>query len=42
MSYVDEIIEQVIAKNLNEPEFHQAVRESADVQYGCCHCHRCK
>ena len=30
MSYVDEIIEQVIAKNPNEPEFHQAVREVLD------------
>ena len=27
MSYVDEIIEQVITKNPGEPEFHQAVRE---------------
>ena len=27
MSYVDEVIAQVIAKNPNEPEFHQAVRE---------------
>ena len=30
MSYVDEIIEQVIAKNPNEPEVHQAVREVLD------------
>ncbi|MCR4780140.1 MAG: NADP-specific glutamate dehydrogenase [Ruminiclostridium sp.] len=30
MSYVDEIIEQVIAKNPGEPEFHQAVREVLD------------
>ncbi|MBR1897831.1 MAG: NADP-specific glutamate dehydrogenase [Oscillospiraceae bacterium] len=30
MSYVDEIIEQVIAKNPDEPEFHQAVREVLD------------
>ncbi len=27
MSYVDEVIEQVIAKNPSEPEFHQAVNE---------------
>ena len=27
MSYVDEVIEQVTAKNPGEPEFHQAVRE---------------
>lgn len=27
MSYVDEIIEAVIAKNPSEPEFHQAVKE---------------
>ena len=27
MSYVDEVIEQVIAKNPAEPEFHQAVKE---------------
>ena len=27
MSYVDEVIEQVITQNPNEPEFHQAVRE---------------
>ncbi len=27
MSYVDEILEQVIAKNPNQPEFHQAVKE---------------
>ncbi len=27
MSYVDEVIEKVIAKNPSEPEFHQAVRE---------------
>ena len=27
MSYVDEVIEQVIKQNPNEPEFHQAVRE---------------
>ena len=30
MSYVDQIIEQVIAKNPAEPEFHQAVREVLD------------
>ena len=30
MSYVDEIIEQVIEKNPGEPEFHQAVREVLD------------
>lgn len=27
MSYVDEVIERVIAKNPGEPEFHQAVKE---------------
>ncbi len=27
MSYVDEIIEQVVRKNPSEPEFHQAVKE---------------
>ncbi|MBR6337569.1 MAG: NADP-specific glutamate dehydrogenase, partial [Ruminococcus sp.] len=27
MSYVDEVLESVIAKNPAEPEFHQAVRE---------------
>ena len=27
MSYVDEVIEQVIKQNPAEPEFHQAVRE---------------
>ena len=27
MSYVDEVIEEVIAKNPAEPEFHQAVKE---------------
>ncbi len=27
MSYVDEVIEKVIAKNPGEPEFHQAVKE---------------
>ena len=27
MSYVDEIIEQVIKQNPAEPEFHQAVKE---------------
>ncbi|MDD5947633.1 MAG: NADP-specific glutamate dehydrogenase [Oscillospiraceae bacterium] len=30
MSYIDEIIEQVIEKNPDEPEFHQAVREVLD------------
>lgn len=30
MSYVDEVIEQVIKENPNEPEFHQAVREVLD------------
>ncbi|MBQ9382956.1 MAG: NADP-specific glutamate dehydrogenase [Ruminiclostridium sp.] len=30
MSYVDEVIEQVTAKNPGEPEFHQAVREVLD------------
>ena len=30
MSYVDEIVEQVISKNPDEPEFHQAVREVLD------------
>lgn len=27
MSYVDEVYENVVAKNPNEPEFHQAVKE---------------
>ena len=27
MSYVDEVIEEVVAKNPGEPEFHQAVKE---------------
>ena len=27
MSYVDEIYEQVVAKNPAQPEFHQAVKE---------------
>ncbi|MDD3279830.1 MAG: NADP-specific glutamate dehydrogenase, partial [Lachnospiraceae bacterium] len=27
MSYVDEVIEEVVAKNPSEPEFHQAVKE---------------
>ena len=27
MSYVDEVIEQVVRQNPNEPEFHQAVKE---------------
>ena len=30
MSYVDEVMESVIAKNPSEPEFHQAVREVLD------------
>ena len=30
MSYIDEIIQQVIEKNPDEPEFHQAVREVLD------------
>ncbi len=30
MSYVDEIVDQVIAQNPSEPEFHQAVREVLD------------
>lgn len=30
MSYVSEVMEQVIAKNPNEPEFHQAVKEVLD------------
>ena len=29
MSYVDEVIEQVVAQNPAEPEFHQAVKEVA-------------
>ena len=28
MSYVDEVIEQVVAQNPAEPEFHQAVKLS--------------
>ena len=27
MSYVDEVIEKVVAQNPAEPEFHQAVKE---------------
>ena len=27
MSYVDEVIELVVKKNPDEPEFHQAVKE---------------
>ena len=27
MSYVEEILEKVVAANPNEPEFHQAVKE---------------
>ena len=27
MSYVDEVIAQVVEKNLAQPEFHQAVKE---------------
>ena len=27
MSYVDEVLEQLIAKNPAEPEFHQAAKE---------------
>ena len=27
MSYVDEVIEKVIAQNPSQPEFHQAVKE---------------
>ena len=30
MSYVDEVIEQVVSQNPNEPEFHQAVKEVLD------------
>jgi len=30
MSYVDEVIERVVAKNPAEPEFHQAVKEVLD------------
>ena len=30
MSYVSEVMEDVIAKNPSEPEFHQAVREVLD------------
>ena len=30
MSYVDEVIKQVIKENPNEPEFHQAVKEVLD------------
>ena len=30
MSYVDEVIEQVVAQNPAEPEFHQAVKEVLD------------
>ena len=30
MSYADEVIEQVVSQNSNEPEFHQAVKEVFD------------
>ena len=30
MSYVDEVMERVIAKNPSEKEFHQAVKEVLD------------
>ena len=30
MSYVDEVIEQVVKQNPAEPEFHQAVRTTSD------------
>ena len=30
MSYVDEVIKQVVKENPNEPEFHQAVKEVLD------------
>ena len=30
MSYVDEVIELVVKKNPDEPEFHQAVKEVLD------------
>ncbi len=30
MSYVDEVYENVVAKNPSEPEFHQAVKEVLD------------
>ena len=30
MSYVDEVYENVVDKNPNEPEFHQAVKEVLD------------
>ena len=30
MSYVDEVIEQVVAQNPAEPDFHQAVKEDLE------------
>ena len=31
MSYVDEVIEQVVSQNPNEPEFHQAVKKVSGI-----------
>ena len=41
MSYVDEVYENVVAKNPNEPEFHQAVKEVLDSRHKCCHGKTC-
>ena len=35
-SYVDEVLEKVVAKNPAEPEFHQAVKEVLESLRVCC------
>ncbi len=35
MSYVDEVLEKVVAKNPAEPEFHQAVKEVLESLKSC-------
>ena len=35
MSYVDEVLEKVVAKNPAEPEFHQAVKEVLESSESC-------
>ena len=35
MSYVDEVIELVVKKNPDEPEFHQAVKEVLESRMVC-------
>ncbi len=36
MSYVDEVLEKVVAKNPAEPEFHQASKRGIRVIKSCC------